>query len=41
MTNLNTIFAASASMLNEDLSLDVGGTIEHALKVEKLGVFIH
>lgn len=38
MTNLNTIFAASASMLNEDLSLDVGGTIEHALKVEKLGV---
>ena len=38
MTNLNTIFAASVSMLNEDLSLDVGGTIEHALKVEKLGV---
>ena len=38
MTNLNTVFSASVSMLNADLSLDVGGTIDHALKVEKLGV---
>ena len=38
MTNLNTVFSASASVLNADLSLDVGGTIDHALKVEKLGV---
>ena len=39
MTNLNAVFSASVSMLNADLSLDVGGTIEHALKVEKEGVF--
>ena len=38
MTNLNTVFSASVSILNADLSLDVGGTIDHALKVEKLGV---
>ena len=38
MTNLNTVFSASVSLLNSDLSLDVGVTIEHALKVEKLGV---
>ena len=38
MTNLNTVFSASVSMLNADLSLDVRGTIDHALKVEKLGV---
>ena len=37
-TNLNTVFSASVSLLNHDLSLDVGGTIEHALRVEKLGV---
>ena len=38
MTNLNSVFSASVSLLNTDLSLDVGATIEHALKVEKLGV---
>ena len=38
MTNLNTVFSASVSMLNANLSLDVGGTIEHALKVEQQGV---
>ena len=37
-SNLNTIFSASVSLLNSDLSLDVGATIEHALKVDKLGV---
>ena len=37
--NLNTVFSASVSLLNSDLSLDVGVTIEHALKVEKLGVW--
>ena len=36
--NLNTVFSASVSLLNSDLSLDVGVTIEHALKVDKLGV---
>ena len=36
--NLNTVFSASVSLLNSDLSLDAGATIEHALKVEKLGV---
>ena len=39
MTNLNAVFSASVSMLNADLSLDIGGTIEHALKVEQEGVF--
>ena len=39
MTNLNSVFSASVSMLNADLSLDVVGTIEHALKVQKQGVF--
>ena len=39
MTNLKAVFSASVSMLNADLSLDVGGTIEHALKVEREGVF--
>ena len=38
MTNLNTVFSASVSLLNSDLSLDVGATIEHALQVDKLGV---
>ena len=38
MTNLNTVFSASVSVLNANLSLDVGGTIEHALKVEQQGV---
>ena len=38
MTNLNSVFAASVSMLNADLSLDIEGTIEHAFKVEKQGV---
>ena len=38
MTNLNSIFSASVSLLNADLSLDIGATIEHALKIEKLGV---
>ena len=37
-TNLNTVFSASVSLLIHDLSLDVGATIEHALRVEKLGV---
>ena len=37
-TNLNTVFSASVSMLNADLSLDVGATIQHALKVDNLGV---
>tara|TARA_B100001996_G_scaffold355010_1_gene317341 strand:- start:391 stop:1266 length:876 start_codon:yes stop_codon:yes gene_type:complete len=38
MTNLNSIFSASVSLLNSDLSLDIGATIAHAEKVEKLGV---
>ena len=38
MTNLNAVFSASVSMLNADLSLDIGGTIEHALKVAQEGV---
>ena len=38
MTNLNSVFSASVSMLNADLSLNVEGTIEHALKVEEQGV---
>ena len=37
-TNLNSVFSASVSMLNADLSLNVEGTIEHALKVEEQGV---
>ena len=37
-TNLNTVFSASVSLLNHDLSLDVGATIAHALRIEKLGV---
>ena len=37
-TNLNTVFSALVSMLNADLSLDVGASREHALKVDKLGV---
>ena len=37
-TNLNSVFSASVSMLNADLSLDVEATIAHALKVDKLGV---
>ena len=35
---LNGIYSASVSLLNSDLSLDVGATIEHAKKVDKLGV---
>ena len=38
MTNLNSVFSASVSLLNSDLSLDIGATIAHAEKVEKLGV---
>ena len=38
MTNLNSVFSASISLLNSDLSLDVGATIEHGLNVEKSGV---
>ena len=38
MTNLNSVFSASVSLLNSDLSLDIGATIVHAEKVEKLGV---
>ena len=38
MTNLKSVFSASVSILNADLSLDVAATIETALKVEKLGV---
>ena len=38
MTNLNSLFSASVSLLNSDLSLDIGATIVHAEKVEKLGV---
>ena len=38
MTNLNSVFSASVSLLNSDLSLDVGATIEHGLNVEKSGV---
>ncbi len=38
MTNLKSVFSASVSVLNADLSLDVEATIETALKVEKLGV---
>ena len=37
-TNLNSVFSASVSLLNSDLSLDIGATIAHAEKVEKLGV---
>ena len=39
MTNLNSIFSASVSLLNSDLSLDVVGTTQHALQVQELGVF--
>jgi len=35
MTNLNSVFSASVSVLNADLSLDIAGTIEHAMKVEE------
>jgi len=38
MTNLNSVFSASVSLLNSDLSLDIGATIAHAEKIEKLGV---
>ncbi|MDC0059622.1 dihydrodipicolinate synthase family protein [Pelagibacteraceae bacterium] len=38
MTNLDTVFSASVSLLNADMKLDIGATIEHALKVDKLGV---
>ena len=38
MTNLNNMFSASVSMLNSDLSLDAGATIQHALNVEESGV---
>ncbi len=38
MTNLNSIFSASVSLLNADLSLDVDATIQHGLNVEKSGV---
>ena len=38
MTNLNSLFAASVSLLNSDLSLDTEATIAHAEKIEKLGV---
>jgi len=38
MTNLKSVFSASVSVLNADLSLDVAATIDTALKVEKLGV---
>ena len=38
MTNLNNVFSASVSLLNSDLSLDIGATIEHGLNVEKSGV---
>ena len=38
MTNLNSVFSASVSLLNSDLSLDIGATIAHAAKIEKLGV---
>ena len=37
-TNLNSVFSASVSLLNSDLSLDIGATIAHAEKIEKLGV---
>ena len=37
-TNLNSVFSASVSLLNSDLSLDIGATIAHAEKVEKLDV---
>ena len=37
-SNLNTVFSASVSLLNSDLSLDPVATTEHALKVDKLGV---
>ena len=38
MSNLNTVFSASVSLLNPDLSLDIGATIAHAAKIENLGV---
>ena len=38
MTNLNTVFSASVSILNADLSLDVGASIAHAMKIESFGV---
>mgnify|MGYP001175979588 CR=1 FL=1 len=38
MTNLNSVFSASVSLLNSDLSLDIGATIAHAKKIENLGV---
>ena len=39
MTNLNSVFSATISLLNADLSLDVGATIAHAAKIENLGVY--
>ena len=32
-TNLNSVFSASVSLLNSDLSLDIGATIAHAEKI--------
>ena len=37
MSTLKGIFSASMSILNEDLTLDVNSTIEHAKNVDKLG----
>ena len=34
---LEGIFAATISVLNEDLSLDISATIEHALNVDRQG----
>ena len=37
MANIKGIFSASMSILNKDLSLDIGSTIKHAKVVDKLG----
>ena len=37
MSKLKGIFSASMSILNEDLSLDISATIDHAKKVDKFG----
>ena len=37
MTKLEGIFAATISVLNKDLSLDISATIEHALYVDRQG----
>ena len=37
MTKLEGIFAATITVLKEDLSLDISATINHAINVDKQG----